>query len=81
MLNKKCKHKWDFLKDANFNPISQNEHPAKFHCSICNTILTASDVFQLETLNYISGKQKWFSIFALLISFISLFITIISFLY
>lgn len=76
MINKGCKHVWYLLKDSNYNPISGSEHPSKYQCRKCNSVFTGAEVYQLETLNYISGVQKVINIISLIISVIALLVSI-----
>ena len=72
MIKEQCKHEWE--KHTNFK---QNLGAATYLCKKCQTIMTAAEVFQLETLLDLQGSQKWTSRIALGISFISLIIAIL----
>lgn len=74
MISDKCKHNWKLLKDSTFNPLNGLEYPTKYSCTRCNNILTAIEVYQLETLNYISGIQKMITLASLVISIVALFV-------
>lgn len=70
MIKEKCNHKWRHFKNA------ESTIPAKYECENCKIWLSASDVYQLETLNYLRGFQKFLSTIAIIISIIALFISL-----
>jgi hypothetical protein len=71
MIERKCKHKWRQFKNA------RSESSALYECAKCKVWLTASDVYQLESLIYMRGFQKWLSVVAIVISVGALFISIL----
>ena len=70
MIEDECNHKWRQFKNAS------KDIPAKYECKNCKSWLTASDVYQLETLKHIRGFEKWLSLFAFIISVIALVVAI-----
>jgi hypothetical protein len=78
MIEDKCFHVWVRLTPATGVQLS-----SKFNCSKCETIMTAPEVFQLEslenqseTLKHLKGFQSQMAILALVISFIALLVAI-----
>lgn len=67
MVKDKCNHEWE--KHTNFK---QNLGASTYLCKKCQAIMTAAEVYQLETLLELQGSQKWMSRVALAISFASL---------
>jgi len=70
MIKDQCSHEWTLFVGAT------GTAPAKYKCSNCDTWLTASDVYELETLKYIKGFQKYLSIIAIIISIIALLVSV-----
>ena len=79
MIKEKCIHEWINLCGA-----TGGQQSSKMSCQKCNTIMTASEVLQLEalenqneTLKHIKGFQSYISIIAIVISFIALVFSIL----
>lgn len=72
MIKNNCKHEWE--KHTNFE---QNLGASIYLCKKCKTIMTAAEVFQLETLVDLQGSQKWVNRIALSVSLISLLVSIV----
>ena len=71
MIKEECNHLWMDTRNG------------KYTCLLCNKWLLASDVFQLEAIKnqtklakHQLGFQKWLSLVAVIISFISLIIAV-----
>lgn len=73
MIEDKCKHKWILYVDVGID----SSRPSVYKCKKCAKIMTAAEVFQLETLVDIQGSQKWMNRIALGISLISLLVSIL----
>jgi|GEM_PF-3395377 hypothetical protein len=76
MILNKCKHEWEKNADAT-RQLDVGAIGAFFMCKKCRTVMTASDVLQLEILSEIKGWQRWLSISAIVISFFALIISIL----
>lgn len=74
MIKEKCKHKWKNITSSSWVSAT-GDVSAKYECENCKIWLTAADVYQLETLGYIKGFQKWASVVAILISIAALYIS------
>ena len=70
MIKNKCKHEW--RQFTNSKTTNNGDTSAKFECTECKQWLNASEVFQLEILENLTGFQKWLSIIATVISIIAL---------
>lgn len=77
MIKNKCNHEWEKNTDAS-RELGAGSIDATFACKKCRALLSASDVFQLETLLEIRSWQRWLSVGAITIAFVSLIISIIS---
>lgn len=82
MIQNKCNHEWGKHTDASLN-INAGSIPAYYICKKCKTMMTSSEVFQLEalenqneTLRHIKGFQKNIAIVAVVLSFVALIISI-----
>lgn len=80
MIEAKCDHQWKLYVDVGV----RTEIPATYKCQKCATVLTASDVHQLEalenqneTLKHLKGFQSFAAVIALIISFFALVISIL----
>ena len=82
MLIQNCKHQWKKHTDASRQQ-DVGSIDATFICDNCHTILTASEAFQLEslenqnkTLEHIKGFESKMAILALVVSMLALVISL-----
>lgn len=75
MIKDKCNHEWRLLKRAGFRD-NVGTLPSLFKCDKCKARMTASELFQLETVKHLTGFQKWIATIAIVISSIALIISI-----
>ncbi len=75
----KCNHEWKIYNDVGINA----SIPSVCKCQKCATIMTASEVFQLEalenqneSLKHLKGFQKYISIIAIVVSFMAMLVSI-----
>jgi len=63
MIKNECKHEWEKHTDAS-RQLDVGTIPATFICKKCHTVMTASEVFQLEALEnekkQSEKKKKWY---------------------
>ncbi len=78
MINKICKHKWIIKRRSGIS--NGNVIPALFECEKCKIKMHSSEVVQFETLNHLTGFQKWLSIIAIIISIMALVISFLTYL-
>lgn len=78
IIEDNCSHSWALL-----TPATGVQQDSKYLCSKCNTIMTASEVFQLralenqdKTLKHLRGFERWISVIALIISLLALLVSI-----
>ena len=79
MLKKYCKHKWVPTKRGGRH--NGTIYPVLFKCKKCELEMHSSEVFQLETVNHLTGFQKWSSIIAVALSFAAFTISLLTYLY
>jgi hypothetical protein len=75
MIKNICEHKWEKHTNAGRN-LESGSISATYICNACQTKLTASEVFQLESLEHLKGFQTYIAIVAIFISFIALLVSI-----
>ena len=73
MIESKCKHEWTLYVDVGID----SSRPSVYKCKKCAIIMTAAEVFQLETLKHVRGFQKWLSIVAICVAVVSLIVSIL----
>jgi len=76
MIKNECQHCWEKQSNAG-RALDEGTIQATFICKKCNTEMTASEVFQLETFTHLKGFQKWLSIVAIIISVAALVVAFI----
>lgn len=72
----KCKHEWEVFTPAQYSPMNGKDYQAKFKCKKCHLKLHASDAMQLDMLRHEIRFKAWLSLFALIISLLSLAVSL-----
>lgn len=73
MIKTKCKHEWKIYVDVGTDP----SMPSVYKCDKCAIVMTATEVFQLETLKHVLGFRKWLDIIAICIAVASLIVSVL----
>lgn len=75
-LNNKCKHDWQIASDH-----ATGARPTMVICNRCSLLLSASAAIQHETYKFMSGWRFYVSILAIIISFIAVTISYLTWKY